>query len=95
MVRSFRGIHSSKKSLKLGKRDGPDSIPPEVFKCCELDDIIISFCDRALSGEGKPEQRSLDKIIPLPESGNLSCTDNYRGIPSDLHNREDIQPDGP
>ena len=69
-----------KNALKLGKSAGPDNIPPEVFKYCELDDIILSFCNRALTGDGKPDQWSLGNIIPLPKSGNHSCTDNYRGI---------------
>ena len=69
-----------KNAIKLGKSAGPDNIPPEVLKCCDLDDIILSFCNRALLGEGKPEQWSLANIIPLPKSGNLSYTDNYRGI---------------
>ena len=44
-----------KNAIKLGKSAGPDNIPPEVLKCCDLDDIILSFCNRALIGEGKPD----------------------------------------
>jgi hypothetical protein len=69
-----------KSSLKSGKSAGPDNIPPEVYKSCELDDIILSICNLALMKNEKPVQWSLSNIIPVPKSGNLSCTDNYRGI---------------
>ena len=33
----------AKKSVKLGKRFGPDEIPLEAIKSCELDDIILKL----------------------------------------------------
>ena len=69
-----------KSTLKLGKSAGPDNIPPEVYRSCELDDIILEICNLALIHNEKPDQWSLSNIIPVPKSGNLSCTDNYRGI---------------
>ena len=27
--------------VKLGKNGGPDEIPPEAIKSCDLDDIIL------------------------------------------------------
>ena len=70
----------AKRSLKLGKCAGPDNIPPEVLKTCDLDDIILSFCNQVLMNGRKPDQWSLSNILPVPKSGNLSNTDNYRGI---------------
>ena len=69
-----------KQKLKLGKAAGPDTIPPEVFKLCEFDDIALHMCNRALLENEKPEMWSLMNIVPVPKSGDLSSTDNYRGI---------------
>ena len=46
----------AKRSLKLGKCAGPDNIPPEVLKTCDLDDIILSFCNQVLMNGRKPDQ---------------------------------------
>jgi len=70
----------AKSNLKLGKSPGPDNIPPEVLKNCELDDIILKMCNMAMMNSMKPEQWSLSNIIPIPKKGNLSNVDNYRGI---------------
>ena len=69
-----------KSALKTGKSAGPDNIPPEVYRGCGLDDIILYICNQALMRNDKPSQWSLSDIVPVPKSGNLSCTDNYRGI---------------
>ena len=69
-----------KTSLKLGKAAGPDNIPPEVFKCCDFDEICLQFCNDALTKNDKPDLWSFMNIIPVPKSGDLSNTNNYRGI---------------
>ena len=69
-----------KSSLKLGKAAGPDNIPPEVFKCCNFDEISLQFGNRALMENDKPDLWSFMNIIPVPKSGDLSNTNNYRGI---------------
>ena len=68
-----------KKTIKEGKAPGPDGIPPEVWKRCDLDDIILGYANKLLEGE-KPDQWSESDLITLPKDGDLSCTDNYRGI---------------
>ena len=68
-----------KKEIKCGKACGPDGIPPEVLKFCDLDSIILQFINKLFFGE-KPEQWSESILKPLPKSGDLSLTDNYRGI---------------
>ena len=70
----------AKKALKEGKRYGDDGIPPEVLKRCDIDEIILDFCNRALLNNRKPEQWSIINLIPVPKSGDLSNTANYRGI---------------
>ena len=72
--------HKVKSTLKLWKAAGPDSIPPEVYKSCDFDDICLDFCNRALIKNEKPELWSFMNIIPVPKSGDLSNTSNYRGI---------------
>ena len=63
-----------------GKAAGPDNIPPEVIKRCDLDDIILSYANKLLMDGEKPDQWSLSNIIPIPKKGNLSKGGNYRGI---------------
>ena len=70
----------AKSTLKTGKSAGPDGIPPEVYKYCDLDNINLETCNRALMGNEKPDIWSLSNIIPVPKSGDLSKPDNYRGI---------------
>ena len=69
-----------KESLKEGKQSGPDNIPPEVLKRCDLDEIILDFANNLLEKNEKPMQWSEIDMKPLPKSGDLSSTQNYRGI---------------
>ena len=68
-----------KKSLVEGKQFGPDEIPPEVWKRCDLDDIMLGYANGLLVGE-KPDQWSENNLLPIPKDGDLSDTNNYRGI---------------
>ena len=70
---------SVKKSIVVGKACGPDGILPEVLKYCDLDEIVLGYANKLLEGE-KPDQWSESDMKPLPKSGDLSITDNYRGI---------------
>ena len=71
----------AKKSLTEGKACGEDGITPEILKRCNLDDIILEFCNITLSsGDEAPDQWSIINIIPIPKSGDLSLGGNYRGI---------------
>ena len=66
--------------VKEGKSFGEDGIPPEVIKRCNIDDIILEFCNEALLNRKRPNQWSILNMIPVPKSGDLSVTSNYRGI---------------
>ena len=68
-----------KKKLTLGKYAGPDDIPHEVWKLCNFDDVILSFANKVLHVDN-PDQWSINNIIPLPKSGDLSDYKNYRSI---------------
>ena len=70
----------AKSTVREGKSAGPDGIPPEVLKNCDLDDLILEFCNLALLHNKQPETWSLSNIIPVPKAGDLSRPDNYRGI---------------
>ena len=67
-------------TIKPGKSAGLDGIPPQVFKCCDFDDICLNFCNKILMQCNKPPQWFLMNIIPVPKPGDLSVTDSYRGI---------------
>ena len=73
-------LESVKKHLQDGKQTGPDNIPTEVLKRCDLDDIILEYANRLLNEDMKPKQWSEIDILPLPKTGDLSDTGNYRGI---------------
>ena len=68
-----------KNKLKNGKACGPDGIPPEVFKYCDLDDMMLEFAKNLLNGH-KPAQWFKSDLKPLSKSGDLSSTENCRGI---------------
>ncbi|CAK6977732.1 uncharacterized protein LOC114950604 [Scomber scombrus] len=70
----------AKATVRAGKSAGPDGIPPEVLKNCDLDDIMLEFSNLALLQNKLPDVWSLSNIIPVPKSGDLSKPDNYRGI---------------
>ena len=70
----------AKMSLRDGKQSGPDDIPPEVWKYCDLDDILLEFTNGLLNKNEKPSQWSEIDLIPVPKAGDLSDTSNYRGI---------------
>ena len=71
---------TAKSSIKEGKACGDDQIAPEVLKRCDLDQIVLDFCNNALMKGEKPEQWSISNIIPLPKKGDLGDPKNYRGI---------------
>jgi hypothetical protein len=68
------------KALVEGKSSGEDGIPPEVLKRCDLDDMVLTFCNEALLNGNMPDQWSILNIVPIPKSGDLSQGGNYRGI---------------
>ena len=77
---SRREYKKAKKSLVEGKGYGEDGIPPEVLKRCDMDAIILSFCNNDLVNGEKPSQWSVLNIVPISKSGDLSQNGNYRGI---------------
>ena len=74
----------AKEVIKEGKSCGVDEIRPEVLKCevfrCNIDEIILYFCNKSLLDKMKPTQWSILNIIPIPKKGDPSLSSNYRGI---------------
>ena len=69
-----------KKGWNLGKAVGPDGIPPEIFKLCNFDDIILSRVNRLLFHGDKPDHWRIGNLTPLPKSVDMSEYSNYCGI---------------
>ena len=65
----------AKTTVRVGKSAGPDGIPPEVLKNCDLDDVILEFCNLALLHNRLPDMWSLSNIVPMPKSGDLGPGD--------------------
>ena len=59
---------------------GADEIPPEVLRFCDFDEIILSFANKLLINNEKPQQWSDVDIKPLPKTGDLGIPTNYRCI---------------
>lgn len=70
----------AKKQIVEGKACGEDGIPPEILKRVDIDEIILDFCNVALCDGKIPDQWKLCNIVPVPKKGDLTKTDNYRGI---------------
>ena len=70
----------AKKACKEGKKPGEDGIVPEILTRCDLDEIMLGFCNQCHRGEEKPKLWSINNIKPLPKKGDLGYTKNYRGI---------------
>ena len=72
-------VIKARKQIKEGTAPGEDVIMPEVLIRINIDDIILKFGNKLLEGQ-KPDKFSILTIVPIPKSGDLSCTNNYRGI---------------
>ena len=67
------------KKLKNKKAAGIDEIPPEVWKTGKFNDILLYFCNKMYNGN-KIQTWTKSCILPFPKKGDLSQTNNYRGI---------------
>ena len=73
-------IQRAKLKICEGKASGPDGIPPEVIKRCNFDYIILELSNKLLNENMIPEQWTEINLLPIPKSGDLSQTGNYRRI---------------
>ena len=77
---SMEEYQNVKKVLQMGKASGEDGIHPEILKYCNLDNTILNYANKLLIDHQKPQQWSDINLIPIPKSGDLGYTTNYRGI---------------
>ena len=67
----------AKEVVKEGKSCGVDDIRPEVLQICNIDKMILYFCNKALLDKMKPIQWSILNIILIPKKGDISLGSNY------------------
>ena len=77
---SLEEYRIAKISIKEGKACGEDKVAQEVSKRCDIDSIVLHFCNRALTRGEKPDHWSISNIIPFHKKGDLSDPKNYKGI---------------
>ena len=73
-------LRQAKASISEGKACGEDGITPEVLKRVDIDDELLEFYNNALHEGRIPDHWKQLLIVPVPKKGNLTKTDNYRGI---------------
>ena len=73
-------LKEAKKQLRSGKAPGEDGIMPELLKNVDIDDILLKISNDFYIDQQMPEQLGTLNLLPLPKSGDLSKTGNYRGI---------------
>ena len=53
---------------------------PEMLKVVDIDDIILKISNKFYMDNQIHDQLGIMNLLPLPKSGDLSKTGNYRGI---------------
>ena len=79
-VFTLEELREAKKQLRFGKAPGEDGIMPELLKIVDIDDIILRISNKFYMEKQMPDQLGILNLLPLPKSGDLSKTENYRGI---------------
>ena len=79
-VESFTMDELKQAKASEGKACGEDGIAPEVLKRVDIDDEVLEFYNNALHEGRIPDHWKQLLIVPVPKKGNLTKTDNYRGI---------------
>ena len=77
---TLKELKDAKKQLRFGKAPGEDGILPEMLKVVDIDDIILKISNKFYMDNQMPDQLGIMNLLPLPKSGDLSKTGNYRGI---------------
>ena len=67
------------RQLKNGKAPGLDGLPPEFWKLTKVRKSLLKFCNETYHGN-RPKEWGISGLTPIPKKGNLTKTDNYRGI---------------
>ena len=72
-------IVKATQQMKNGKAPGSDGLPPEFWKLPRTREKLHQFCNETFLGDRPPEW-GIANLIPVPKKGDLTKTDNYRGI---------------
>ena len=67
------------KKTKTRKAAGLDTVPPEVWKTQNFNDILLQLCNNVYNQQ-PIKSWTEGCILPFPKKGNLSEVKNYRGI---------------
>ena len=67
------------KNTKTCKAAGPDVVPREVLKYCDLKETVLQYANKLLMTLDRPNQWSESNLVPIPKDGNLSQVSNHRG----------------
>ena len=67
------------RQLKNGKAPGLDGLPPEFWKLPKVRKSLLRFCNETYHGN-RPKEWGISGLTPIPKKGDLTKTDNYRGI---------------
>ena len=65
--------------MKSGKAPGLDDLPLNLWKLPKLKNILLEYCNITFNGH-RPSEWGISGIVPIPKKGDLTITDNYRGI---------------
>ena len=63
---TMRELETAIAPLKSGKSAGPNGIPPDVYKRCNLKEAmaILEFCNAAFTGKGRPQPYPTSSACP-------------------------------
>ena len=76
---SLHELRKSLENVKISKAPGLDGIPAFLWKEPIFHEELLYFCNKTFEGN-KPEAFSTSCLKPIPKTGDLGSTDNYRGI---------------
>lgn len=72
-------LENTIKQMKPDKGPGLNGFPPNIWKLSSCKEALLSFCNATLNGN-RPAEWGLSAMVPVPKKGDLTKTDNYRGI---------------
>ena len=72
-------VNTAVSQMKNGKAPGLDGLPAEFWKLPKVKKLLCTFCNDTYKGN-RPKEWGLSGITPVPKKGDLTITDNYRGI---------------
>ena len=72
-------VDTAVRQMKNGKAPGLDGLPVEFWKLPKVKKSLKMFCNNTYNGN-RPKEWGVSGLTPIPKKGDLTKTDNYRGI---------------